>query len=368
MVENPFRFGKVVSGKYFTDREREYSELVGDLEGGQNLIVYSPRKYGKTSLILKVLDGLARKGIGVAYIDLFEVTTLKHFAEKFVGEVLKNQNGSAVVGILKKFLPRMSPKLVIGDAVKIEVELSRAEKELDEVLDLPEHVSAKSGRRMVVVIDEFQEINNLDGGRMESLMRSKFQRHTMVSYVFMGSKRHLFEPIFAERERPFFRFGKQFSLGKIPRDEFASFIRSRFADTGKNISDEAIKSVLDMTDGHPYYTQQICHEMWNIAEKNVAGTDVGKALAHTISDYSYSYELIWDSLRGHARSLLFGLAVGSDNIYSAGFISKYGLGAPTSVQKALKTLEKKGLVEKTADGRHAVEDVFFAEWLRKTMQ
>ncbi len=364
-TENPFLFGDVVRGEYFADREIECEELTRNLESGQNVIVYSPRKYGKTSLILKVLDGLERKGINWAYIDLFEITTMKRFIEKFVSEVMKTRKDSEILEILRSFLPRLSPKIVLGEALRVEIGIAKPEKELADVLDLPERMAKKTGRQMVVVFDEFQEVNGLDGDRIESIMRSKFQRHSRVSYVFMGSKRHLFEPIFSERERPFFRFGKQFAVGKLPRDEFAGFIKSRFASTGKSVSDDVIGIVLDMTGCHPHYTQQFCHEIWNVSGKIVAKPDIEKALSRIISGYSQYYDLIWDSLKGHARSLLLGIASGDGSIYGMDFISSHALGTPANVQKALKTLEKKGLIEKTREGPYAVEDLFFSGWLRK---
>lgn len=367
-MENPFIYGDIVTGKYFADRGRECKELIEDIKSGQNMIIYSPRRYGKTSLILKVLEQLEKEGILTAYLNLFEMTSKLEFTEKFASSVIPKGKLDDIINLIKDTLSRISPKITLGTEPSITIDLMLYEKvdnkALAEILDLPQKIAKLKKKRMVVVLDEFQEIKKFNGN-IEKTMKSRLQHHNLVSYVFMGSKKHLFDTIFRDRERPLFRFGKQFYLDKLPKTEYAEFIKKRFLEKLIKIDKVMLNKIFEITDGHPYYTQQLCHELWNISTKGaITKEDLEEAIKNVLRNQSYAYELIWDSLRGKQKSLILGIALGERNLYSIEFIRKYNLNSPPFVQKALKTLEDKQLVEKKED-RYVIEDVFFGEWLKR---
>ena len=155
-----------------------------------------------------------------------------------------------------------------SEKVGVEVEFEfdpRGEKAplLDDLFEAVATLSTEQNKKAVVVFDEFQEIENWDeNGKEERQMRAHFQLHQTVSYIFMGSKRHLMEEIFRNKNRPFYWFGKHFPLEKISRNEFASFIQERFANTGLQITAPVVSEILDVTEDHPYYTQLLCHILW----------------------------------------------------------------------------------------------------------
>lgn len=213
---------------------------------------------------------------------------------------------------------------------------------------------------MIVAFDEFQEIDVLDGVALEKLMRSKFQYHRNVVYLFMGSKRHLLQEIFSEEGRAFYKFGKPMTLGFIPKEEFAAFISRKFGEGGGSISEDAIECVLNVTGGHPYYTQQLCYGLWFISKNIKDASLVEKAIQEILVHEQVNYLKIWDELSILQRRLLIGLSREEHpNIYSAGFIDKYKLRAPSRVQRALESLESKGII----DGNKII-DIFFGEWLK----
>ena len=377
-MENPFVYGKVVRGKYFADREAEIDELKNDIASSQNVIVFSPRRYGKTSLILEVLDRVKDEGLLTCYIDLFKVTSQETFIAAYAREVARLQGGR-IQTMLKKIrdlLPRLVPKVVMkGEKVDLEVEFEfdpRADKGplFDDLFEAVATMSLQTGKKAVVVFDEFQEIRGWDvKGQIERQMRTHFQMHESVSYIFMGSKRHLMQELFRNKNRPFYRFGKHFPLGKIPKDEFAEFIQRHFEETGYQTDPDAIREILHVADDHPYYTQLLCHILWDRKrqEKVIAKEDIYLAVQEVFMREAHAFHDIWDMLPLKSRQLLVALAKEESSQvrpFSSGFLQKHNLGSASSVQRAITRLLEEEVLEKT-NGGYQFTDVFFKRWLRQ---
>ncbi len=379
MVDNPFVFGTVVSDENFTDRKTELEELTRDLTGKTNLIIFSPRRYGKTSLMLKILRGLRKKGIICAYVDLYPATSKEKFANILSTGIAKAKAGK-ITEVIEVIRDLISPiKLTVRPEgsfdidAGIELELSKGKDDLDanltKLYDLPEKVAKKEKKKMVVVFDEFQEIIKLDGEEIEKNLRSKIQQHKNVSYVFMGSQRHFLDKMFNDKRRAFFGIGKFLNLGRIPDKEFQIFIQNRFKSGGVTISKDIATLILQLTKCHPYYTQQLCHEIWNhcmsMKSKTVKNDHVSKAKEQVMQNQNYAYTLLWDSVKGRQRSLLSAMAISdAKEIFSSDFREKYRLGASSTVARAAEYLEEKGLIEK--DGKnYIISDTFFQEWVRQ---
>jgi len=377
-MENPFVYGKVVRGKYFADREAEIAELKNDIASSQNVIVFSPRRYGKTSLILEVLDRVKDEGLLTCYIDLFKVTSQETFIAAYAREVARLQGGR-IQTMLKKIrdlLPRLVPKVVMkGEKVDLEVEFEfdpRADKGplFDDLFEAVATMSLQTGKKAVVVFDEFQEITGWDvKGQIERQMRTHFQMHESVSYIFMGSKRHLMQELFRNKNRPFYRFGRHFPLGKIPKDEFAEFIQRHFEEMGYQTDLDAIREILHVADDHPYYTQLLCHILWDRKrqEKVIAKEDIYLAVQEVFMREAHAFHDIWDMLPLKSRQLLVALAKEDSpqvRPFSSGFLQKHNLGSASSVQRAITRLLEEEVLEKT-NGGYQFTDVFFKRWLRQ---
>ena len=377
-MENPFVYGKVVRGKYFADREAEIAELKNDIASSQNVIVFSPRRYGKTSLILEVLDRVKVDGLLTCYIDLFKVTSQETFIAAYAREVARLQGGriQTMLKNIRDLLPRLVPKVVMkGEKVDLEVEFEfdpRADKGplFDDLFEAVATMSLQTGKKAVVVFDEFQEITGWDvKGQIERQMRTHFQMHESVSYIFMGSKRHLMQELFRNKNRPFYRFGKHFPLGKIPKDEFAEFIQRHFEETGYQTDLDAIREILHVADDHPYYTQLLCHILWDRKrlEKVIAKEDIYLAVQEVFMREAHAFHDIWDMLPLKSRQLLVALAKEDSpqvRPFSSGFLQKHNLGSASSVQRAITRLLEEEVLEKT-NGGYQFTDVFFKRWLRQ---
>src|SRR3989339_861809 len=301
-MKNPFFFGKEVSGDAFTDRKSELKELTSDIEQGINVILYSPRRYGKTSLIKKTIGTIKNRGILTFYIDLFPMTTFNDFVKIFA-EAISNLEPSSRLKIfiktLGKILPKLIPKIILkphGDA-EISFDLERLFKEKEEVLDdLLEAIPklAKSRKKLaLVVFDEFQEISKLE--------------------------------------------------------------------------EEEIGKILNITECHPYYTQLFCHILWdNCHERgDVNLKDIDNTLEQLIMEEDSSYSAIWEDLSSVQRTLVKALAYDEIlSLFSQAFLQKYALKSVSALQKAIKTLEKKEIIER-ANGHYTLSDLFFKKWINR---
>lgn len=379
-MENPFIYGKVARGEYFADRGTEIEELIADIASGQNVIIFSPRRYGKTSLILEVLDRIQQEGALVVYLDLFKVTSKEAFIAYYAQGVARLYSGGihSILRKVKALLPRLIPKVIVkGEGTEVELEFGfdqRGEKVplLDDLFEAVATISSQQGKRAVVVFDEFQEIAEWDeANQVERQMRSCFQLHRGVSYIFMGSKRHLMQDLFQNKNRPFYRFGKHFPLGKIPQKEFSAFIQKHFRGTGVQVEQEAIDEILRITENHPYYTQLLCHILWaRQREKEViTEEDVHHGVQEIFLREAHAFHDLWDMLPLKARQLLLALAREERSqvqLYSNDFLQSHNLGSTSSLQRTVARLLKEEILEKV-DGEYQYTDLFFKRWLREEL-
>lgn len=373
-MKNPFVYGETVSGDNFCDRVREMKELIADIKNGQNVIIFSPRRYGKTSLIKQALRKVKSQGILTFYIDLYPAINKGKFIEIYAGAISSGIPGGArqVAKKIKEYLPRIIPKVVLDDQTfHLEFEFDRTGSISPNINDLLSAVNKEADRQnksAVVVFDEFQEIANFDDDEIERKMRSVFQNHRNVSYIFMGSKTHLMRDIFNNPNRPFYKSGKHFPLGKIDQEELSLFAKKKFSDQAIVIGYNELNSILNNTECHPYYFQMLCNVLWELCidSRMITEADIGKALDILISRESSAYIAMWEELTIKQKNLMVALAMEEcPEVFGKKFLETYGLGPSSSIQKALKKLLKKELIQQK-NGSYIIYDLFFKKWIRRT--
>lgn len=374
MDVNPFKFGTEVSGEDFCDREEEIAELSQDIRNSTNVLLYSPRRFGKTSLIKQVLKNIVEEDFLTVYVDLFPAITKEKFIETYAGAVSKLATGSKekVLSWIRKTIPKLVPKLTIRTGgFDLEFEFDKSQSYTPIYTDLFQVVHNQSlmlGKAAVVVFDEFQEINNYTDDEIEREMRSAFQTHSNVSYIFMGSKRHIMQDIFENPGRPFYRSAKYIPLGKISEEAFTPFVTSKFRTGNYDISSETTVEILKLSECHPYYTQQLCYFLWEqeIDTREVSNESIDFALKRLLGIENQSFINLWENLTQKQRQLLVAIAeYGPSSIFSKDFLQKHLLGTASSIQKAVQGLMQREIVSKE-NGRFVFEDVFFKRWVLAT--
>ncbi|MFQ5456193.1 MAG: ATP-binding protein [Nitrospirota bacterium] len=373
MVINPFIYGEEVRGDTFCNRKKEIKGLVTDIQNGQNVILYSPRRYGKTSLIKEVLRYVENKGVSGIYLDLYPVLKEEDFISIYARAVSNTIKGPVekVIETLRTIFKLLRPQITItphGDT-EFGVEfIQDVTLMIEDVAHSVKRYADSTGRQVAVVFDEFQQIGYLGNDRLERELRTIIQTHTRnIAYIFMGSRRHLINEIFSNPNRPLYKIGKHYPLSRIKRDELVEFVIKRFLDTGKTITMDIVSRVVDITDCHPYYLQHLCHTIWDMTEDRVDDGIIDRALQDTIFRERPAYIALWDSLTLNQRKVIIMIAGlrEDEGIYSKDAMMRSGL-TPAIIQRNIKGVVERDIINKV-NGRYEFNDVFLNLWIQREM-
>jgi hypothetical protein len=375
---NPFTFGDLALDEAFTDREEELAELASDMANGQNVLIYAPRRYGKSSLILRAAQEALREKALVAYCDLMKTPTKERFAAALAKTIyadIASPVGQAFERAAELFrglrvLPTMEVDPTDG-SLRFSFQAGRRRGDIDEtiehLLELFGELAAERRRRVVVVFDEFQEVASLDP-KFPNLMRAVFQSQPEVSHIYLGSKRHILQRIFNDRNEPFWRSAKQLEIGPIPPERFGPFLRERFYSSGKAIVADALVALLTVSGGHPYGTQELAYFTWELvpAAGEATRTTVEEATARVLRSEHNHLSAIWDEAPRPQRLLMLALAEEpTESIYAASYHERHELPATPTLQTALNGLIRKEIVGRVPPDGYRIVEPFLAEWLRR---
>lgn len=372
---NPFRYGALALDEAFTDRTAEIAELTADARNGQDVVLFAPRRYGKSSLVWRVAQELVSDRVLVAQIDLMTTPTRAKLAERLAKSIhddlatplFRARERLRVFGGL-----RVAPTITIDPddgAPSFSFSASVRREDLDDtierLLELPGRLAAERGRRVVLILDEFQEVVDIDPG-LPKLMRAVFQRQPEVAHLYLGSRRHMVRRIFSDANEPFWRSAKQLELDVIAPQHFRDHIAERFAGTGRRIDASGLDAVLGITRGHPYGTQELCYFTWQEtpARGRADAARVATALEGVLRSEHAHFSLIWSKASGVQRSVLQALAREPGHALGAEYRARHGLPAASSVQKGLDALERDELIARRR-GHVTITEPFLAEWLMR---
>lgn len=239
--------------------------------------------------------------------------------------------------------------------------------DLEEVLAAPKKIGLRQDRRVVVVFDEFQRVLEYDDDTIERAVRSAVQTHEHVAHFFLGSRKHLIQRMFLDAERPLYRSAGHYPLGPIATEDWVPFVRERFAEAEKQISDAHIVALCRLAEGHPFYTQHLAHALWERTprEAAVSADALEKAVDVLLERESYAYTTLWELLTKNHQRFLRGLAAEEEaRPFSAEFIQKYGLRTPSNAQRAAESLLEKDVIDRH-DGSFLITDRFFRLWVQR---
>jgi len=369
-MQNPFQYGKVVSDPYFTDRETEFSELITHVENRHNLVLYSPRRYGKTSLLHRVAGEMKHRGYGIIIIDFMQVTSRESFIRLYTQNIFRNlaRSPKTLLKKLAKLVSGLRPAVEV-DAfgnTSLSVSMGAApvpSQSLEDVLNLTENLDPK--KKWLVIFDEFQEILKLNGDSFTDLLRSVIQHHQRTAYVFCGSRYHLLLELFTSPKHAFYRFGKLMQLNKIAAENMMDYLKTRFQSTGMEISPELLERIIEAADNIPNYVQFIAAELWQLCvtgNREPNSEILAKALENVLDNQSDYFMQIWDGLSLQQKKLLQAVAVDQGNLFSAEYHQKHQLGAVSSTQRAMQKLLSDQIISKT-EGIYWISDPLFKQFI-----
>lgn len=367
MKNNPFKYGGVVTDPHFIDREAEIPELTLSLAGGSNLILYSPRRFGKTSLIRKVAENLEKQGLQVLYFDLLQVSSRDQFLALYYQAIIKKSTPwekslKMISTLVKSVRPVIRVENDGSPVVSLEIDRHNQQQSFSEIVGLPEQLAGK--KRWVVIFDEFQEIENFGGEVFEKELRSVIQHHQKVSYVIMGSKKHMLLGMVTRKNRAFYNFGKLVYLNKIAAEKWELYIRKGFHPLKLHYEQELIRRVIETAENIPYYIQYLAFEMIECAlfSKVLDESTLQMALNRVNNNQEDYFLSLWESLSITQQKTLGALAIDNKNIFSREFLDKYQIQTASGVQRSIAVLMHRGLIDKQ-QGQFVFEDPFFSRWI-----
>jgi AAA+ ATPase superfamily predicted ATPase len=346
------------------------------MRNGQNVVLYAPRRYGKTSLVWRAANEAIAQDISVAYCDLMKTPTKERFAAalaKTIFDDLASPTGAVFERAQALFRGlRIVPSLGLDpeDGSLTFSFSAQQRRDIDDTIErlfeMPQRIAGERGRRMVLILDEFQEVVKLDSD-YPNMMRSIFQTQPEVSHIYLGSRRHILDRIFEDRNQAFWRSAKRIEIGMIPVDTFRTFIKERFDATDKGITDEALDRLLEATYGHPYGTQELAYYTWQEVDAGAhAFVDhVETALQNVLRSENRHFSHIWEDATEHQRLLLIALADGPQSIYTVEFRERYGFPSNAHVQRAAKTLVAQELVGQSESKAYMIIEPFLVEWIKR---
>lgn len=359
MNTNPFKFGTVVDDEFFTNRKEEIRKIHSLLSSENHLILISPRRYGKTSLISKAIKELNRPYI---YLDFQLTTNIEDFTSQILQKTLKFYPYEKIKHFFKSFrvIPNISLNPLSNDVDFSFNPAVSSQVILEDALNLIEKLSTKK-KKIVVIFDEFQEINKIDKN-LDKKLRAILQHHKMVNYVMLGSQESLMKEIFEKKKSPFYHFGYLMQLAKIPYDEFFVFLTERFEKIKNNCSG-LCKEILEFTKLHPYYTQQLAFNVWEslLKDKQV---QIKEVISESVLMHDNDYERLLRLLNKTEMKIIIALVSEKKSPLTDEIRNKYMLGASSTVFSSLKKLIQNGFVIKI-NSIYEIEDPFFKEWLLK---
>jgi len=360
MIKNPFKFGSVVDEPYFTNRTKEIRRVNSVLNSENHLIIISPRRFGKSSLIRKVAGELKRP---VIILDMQLITSSTDLAAQLLKRIYRVFLFEKVRQFVQHF--RIIPTISINPITnQVDVAFQSDSSYLpvlEDVMNVMEKLSNEDNK-IIAIFDEFQEAGRINPDLLRQL-RSIMQQHKLVNYVFLGSQESLIKEIFERKKSPFYHFGMILQLGKIPQTDFENYLINGFSP----ISGDAVKitnQIISFTNCHPYYTQQLAFVIWEkCSQKSIGQEPVTEAIEELIMMHDMDYERFWISLNKTDKKLLIGLSTSTLSPLSEAFIKSFDIGASSTAFSSLKRLMGNGYINKV-DNKYEMDDPFFSHWLK----
>lgn len=373
-MEKAFVYGMSVGGNNFTDRIEETKRIKLDFENGVNVILISPRRMGKTSLIKKVISEIDNPMLKIIYMDIYDCRSEYDFYNRFAETIMKSTGNhlEQVMENIKRFLVRISPKISFSPEPNSEFSVSLGITPKDyspeEILNLPERIAKEQGVRLVVCIDEFQQIGEFtDSLTIQKRLRGVWQHHQNVSYCFFGSKKHLMENIFQNRRMPFYQFGEMLHLKCIPTVYWVPFICSRFEKYGKKIAEEYASRICQVVKNYSSYVQQLAWNVMAETEKEVNEESFEEGLKALLEQNSSLFIQQTDGLTTYQLNFIRLLCKDIHSGFTTQAVSEiYPLGSKSNIDRIKKSLVDKEIITVEKDGIFLADSVFEL-WFKREM-
>ena len=370
-IDNPFILKPFETRELFCDRKEEMDKLMEYVFGGSDVTLFSPRRMGKTGLIMRTFDEIKSRYPDVLtfYVDIFNTESVEDFNKKLTEAVVSALRKESAIKKFLKFISHLRPALSYNPLTsEPEVTLTyRDDWEKKTTIEQIFEYLKSLDKEMVIAIDEFQQIRKYPGVAMEATLRSIIQFMPKIRFIFCGSRKHLMVEMFTDARRPFYESTSFMYLHEIRHESYKDFIIRQFRNHGRDITDEAIGMILEWTRRHTFYTQKLCNTIFNIRRKQIDRNDVIFAVNRIFEEYEERFLEIrnlitpaqWNFLRAVAKEGTV------DHPTAKDFLAKYNIGTPANARRCLESLIEKELLLAIPNREgisYRVYNVFLSRW------
>jgi len=373
-LPNPFKFGTIVNNDRFCNRVDELRILKQYIYDSYSVWLFSPRRYGKSSLVKKAFAQID-DSITI-YIDLYNVKSIDDFAKKYSKALADNlfnwKTGiKKISSTVSKYFSSLYPKVSIGTdgipSMSIEKKEINQQVDIEQILNMPELFAKDNNIKICIAFDEFQEVERIDPFII-NWMRTSFQNHEHISYIFLGSKQSLMKDIFADIESPFYEFAVKMDLNEISAEELSAFIKEKFDKNKIPILQQTIDEILKRSELHPHFTQYFASVVFDAIRygedqhhKDFADSWMDKI----INSQGIIFQTMYDQLSSNQRSVISAIAQmeSHQELFSDIVRKEYGLPVSSSIAITVKALIKKSLIYKTPKGKYRIDNPVLKEWV-----
>jgi uncharacterized protein len=372
-MQNPFAYSNYVTGESFCNRKKELSELLKYIKGSQNVLLYSHRRYGKSSLIRQIFREIKNKNlnIGTMHVELYGTISEKDFITRtFQGLNQLESNFERLLKSVSKAIKNIKLNLSIDSAtgstlVSPSFEAVNEKVILETLMNILSKYSQKY--KLVIAFDEFQEVANYTEDGFEKRLRSFIQQHSNICYIFSGSQQHLITEMFNSNNRAFYKLAESFHLDKIETKHYIPWIQNLFNRKKVNFPDELIEEIAARFENHPMYIQNFLFHLWERPVKKGFSPEILSEVEDAIIEKrSLEHTVLWETLSiNQKKTLKLILLNNGSNLFNADSLKSVNLKTGSLVTKALSSLMKKEIIVK--NGRYLIQDVIFKKWLQKTL-
>ena len=374
MPDNPFYLRVLPIDAPFCGRGHELFELISHAKANSNVVLYSPRRYGKTSLVKRVQNKLEELGLITIYIDISDASSSEDVASMIARGIYSSLSKEEsvlrkVTGIIKNWRPVFSPDPSATGGVSMTVQpVSRKTgiSLLEETMESFDKLLQDKNDQFNIVIDEFQEITAFrDGDKIEALLRKHIQQQSNCSYFFLGSRRRMLLDMFNQKDRPFYKSCINLELPALDRGDGADFIKRQFKVSGKECPVEIANEIARVTEGYPYYIQRLSYALFQVSQnEDILPDNLQAAMRKMLAEEDTNFTGMEKALAPGQKPLLKALAAEpTESLFSSDYQQKHRLRTLSSIQNALKKLESLDYIEKDSEGVYRLTDPIFALWV-----
>ena len=371
-MKRPFVFGTAVNDANFIGREVECERLKMNFTHGVNTILMSPRRWGKTSIVKRIMREVHSKNLIVVYMDVFSCRDEYDFCNRFATEILRGTENrfEELKNTLGEFLGRVAPKISYSpDGIgewSISLGISPKTYKPEEIYQLPELIAQKKKCHIIVCIDEFQQVGEFANSlSVQKRMRSVWQLQTNVSYCIFGSKKHMMENIFLKKSYPFYKFGDIVPIRPIEIETWIPYIQRGFASEGKSISKSLARQICEKVKLHPSYIQQYAWLTLLNTRLKATEKSLEQGFEYLVEENSSLFTAQTELLTTYQLNFLRAIADGVHTDFSKSNIREnYNLGSYSNIARIKKALEDAELID-IAEKNLSFADPILEEWFKR---